>query len=295
MRYRAKLLIAAALPVLFLAACAGETKKPEAAAKGVVARYVSGGLSDIAPDAAVWSEAPEMTVPMLTQDTTDPKLVEATLPEIRVKALTDDLNVAFRIEWEDSAPDTIDSDNRFADAVAVQLPTGPGGTVPDPTMGQADKPVHIHFWRASYEGGAALDDWSLRQTHPNAAVDHYPFEAAKGDDSERLTRQYTVALAAGNQMVRDRRGSVDDLIAHGFGTLTHMPTQASSGWSQWKDGRWTVVISRPLTEPGWPGGEGLTAGQNSFVAFAVWNGGAGETGSRKMRSVWTALELGDNS
>jgi hypothetical protein len=287
--------MAALLPVFLLGACAGEADKPKAAAKGVVARYVSAGLGDIAPDGAVWRDAPEMTVSLLTQDLTDPKLAETTLPEIRVKALSDDLSVAFRIEWEDATPDTIDEDDLFADAVAIQLPPASGGTVPDPTMGQADKPVHIHLWKASYEGGAALDDWDLRQTHPNATVDHYPFDAAKEGDSEKLTRQYTVALAAGNRLVRDRRGSVDDLIAHGFGTLTHMPIQASRGWSQWKDGRWSVVISRPLAEPGWPGGAGLAAGQTTFVAFAVWDGGSDQAGSRKMRSIWVPLELGDDS
>jgi DMSO reductase family type II enzyme heme b subunit len=295
MRYRSTLLIAALAPILFLGACAGEADKPKAADKGLVALYVSEGLGDIAPDDAVWRNAPEMSVSLLTQDLTDPKLAETTLPAISVKAVSDKRSVAFRIEWEDATLDTIDEDKRFADAVAIQLPPGPGGTIPDPTMGQADKPVHIHLWKASYEGAAALNDWSLRQTHPNATVDHYPFEAAKGGDSEKLTRQYTIALAAGNQIVRDRRGSVDDLIAHGFGTLTFLPIQASKGWSQWKDGRWAVVISRPLAEPSWPGGEGLMAGQTTFVAFAVWDGGGDQAGSRKMRSIWVPLEMGDNS
>jgi len=118
-----------------------------------------------------------MIVPMLVQDLTDPKLSESTLREIRVQALSDNNNVAFRIEWEDSTQDTVETHKQFSDAAAVQLPPAPGGTVPDPTMGQADKPVHIQLWKASYEGGGSLDDWSLQQTFPNATVDHYPFEA----------------------------------------------------------------------------------------------------------------------
>jgi hypothetical protein len=292
MRHRLIFLIAALLPIPVLAACADEGKRVEPGARSVVAHYVSGGLGDVPPDWAVWNDAPEMIVPMLAQDLTDPKLAGSTLPEIRVRALTDNTNVAFRIEWEDSTQSTVDSGKQFSDAVAVQLPPAPGGTIPDPTMGQADKPVHIQLWKASYEGGGSLDDWSLQQTFPNATVDHYPFEAAPEGESEKLTRQYTIALAAGNPLIRERKSSVDDLIANGFGTLSHLPTQVSKGWSKWQNDRWTVVISRPLSEPGWPGGEGLRSGQNTFVAFAVWDGALDQGGSRKMRSVWIPLELG---
>lgn len=294
MRHRLIFLIAPLLPVLVLATCADAGKKVEPVARSVAAHYVSDGLSDLSPDGAVWNDAPEMIVPMLVQDLTDPKLSESTLREIRVRALSDDNNVAFRIEWEDNTQSTVDSGKLFSDAAAVQLPPAPGGTVPDPTMGQADKPVHIHLWRASYEVKEGLDDWNLRQTFPNATVDHYPFEAAKEGESEKLTKQYTIALAAGNPLLRERESSVDDLIAHGFGALSHLPTQASKGWSKWQNGRWAVVISRPLSEPGWSGGEGLRLGQNTFVAFAVWDGGRDQTGSRKMRSAWAPLELGGN-
>ncbi len=294
MRYRSIFLLAALLPVLFQA-CAGEAEKAEPAPKGVVAIYVGAGMGDLNPGAAVWQGAAEMTVPMLAQDLTDPKLAKATLPEIRVRALFDDRRVAFRIEWADPTQDTVDSEDRFSDAVAVQLPPTPGGHVPDPTMGQADKPVHIHLWKASYEGAQDPDSWSLRQTFPYAIVDHYPFEAASPDEVENLKEQYTIALAAGNPLIRVREGSVDDLIAHGFGTLSYLPRQASSGWSRWEHGRWAVVISRPLSQPEWPGGDGFKPGENTFAAFAVWDGGRKERGSRKVRSVWVPLDLGGSS
>ncbi len=295
MRHWAIFLTAALAISSLSTGCADETKKAEPVAGSVVARNTGGGLGDLTPDAEAWGDASEMVVPMLAQDLTDPKLGASTLPEIRVRALVDGSNVAFRLEWEDATRDDVDSGRRFSDAVAIQLPPAPGGTVPDPTMGQADRPVHIHLWKASYEGVGALEDWTLQQEFPNATVDHYPFDAAKEGESEKLTRQYTIALAAGNPMVGDRTSSVDDLIANGFGTLTHLPTQASKGWSKWEDGRWTVVISRPLAGADWPGGEGFRPGQNTFVAFAVWDGGVDQAGSRKMRSVWIPLELGASS
>ncbi len=296
MRFRSIIsCLPAALIVFTLARCAGETKEAEPAAKAVVARFVSAGLGDVAPDSAVWLEAPEMTVSMLGQDLTDPKLPESALSEIRVRALSDTRSVAFRMEWLDSTRDAVDSGKLYSDAVAVQIPPAPGGMVPDSTMGQADKPVHIHLWKASYQDAVRLDEWSLNQTFPNATVDHYPFDAAGGDAKEELTEQYTIALAAGNPLIKKSGGGVDDLIAHGFGTLTHLPKQVSKGWSRWENGRWTVVILRPLSESEWPGGAGLKPGRNTFVAFAVWDGGKGQAGSRKMRSVWAPLELGGGS
>jgi DMSO reductase family type II enzyme heme b subunit len=293
MRYKSKsLIVLAALVIAANAAgCARKAEEAAAPAGGISARYMSGGLGDPDLDSALWQQASEARVPLLAQDLTDPKLAKPTLAEIRVKALCDDENLAFRIEWEDSTQDAIDSGNEFSDAVAIQLPPSAGGGVPDPTMGQVGQPVNIHLWKASYDRETRLGDWSLRQTYPNATVDHYPFEAAKGDEKEKLTEQYTVAVAAGNPISRKRTSSVDDLAAQGFGSLTFLPVQASKGWSRWNNGRWSVVISRPLSMPGWTGSEALKPGRNSFVAFAVWDGSRTQAGSRKMRTVWAPLTL----
>jgi hypothetical protein len=276
-----------------LVGCSGGAKKPAPAAKNVVALYVKGGIGEPKPGDKVWQQAPLAAVAMLPQDLTDPKLMDAGIPSIQVKALCDDKNIAFNIEWYDSTPDTAEVEGRFPDAVAVQLPPAPGGETPDPTMGQAGRPVHIHFWKASYQQSLDWGDWSLRQNFPNASVDHYPSDAATEQaDKEKLGEQFTIGLAAGNPITRKRTSSVDDLIAEGFGTLSFLPVQASKGWSSWQNFRWSVVILSPLVVADWPGGPGLKTGQNSFVAFAVWDGSRKQAGSRKIRSVWTPLALG---
>jgi hypothetical protein len=280
--------------MLCVAGCGAKTDKPKSAPKGVVADYMSAGIGDISPENAAWSSTREAVLPLLTQDMTDPKLLESTLTEITVKAICDDKNLALRIEWQDTTEDAIDDGNRFSDAVAIQLPPAPGGEVPDPTMGQIDKPVSIHLWKASYARQIKLGEWNLRQIFPNATVDHYPFDAAREGESEKLTRTYTIAVAADNPIAGKRATSVDDLTARGFGSLEHLPIQASAGSSSHRDDRWAVVISRPLSVVEWTHEAGLKPGQNTFIAFAVWDGNSGQSGSRKMRTAWVPLKLGEN-
>ncbi len=277
---------------IVIAGCAGEAKGGKTVSPGIIAKYHVGNLEEISPSSPLWQQAHETLVDLLPQDVTDPKLIQ-TGDSIRVRAMCNNNRMALRIIWEDSTRDTTDFGDQFSDAVAVQIPPSPGGEVPDPTMGQPGKAVHIHLWRASNERDSEEVEWNLKQTFPNAAVDHYPFEAARESERERMTRKYAAALAADNPQTTGRTRRVNDLIAQGFGTLTHLPLQASDGWSEWENGRWTVVISRPLAVPEWPGGEGFEVGNNTFVAFAVWDGGQKQTGSRKVRTAWIPLTLED--
>jgi hypothetical protein len=294
MRYRFGISFTAAALILcvFVAGCSEKRQKAQPATAGIQAYYGGDTLGDLAPDGAIWDQAPESIVPLLPQDLTDPKLITVDPAEVRVRALCSDTNLAFRIVWEDATHDTIDAGDSFSDAVAVQLPPEAGGIVPNPTMGQADKPVYIHLWKASYERQVELGEWNLNQTFPNASVDHYPFQAAPDSEKDNLTEQYTIALAAGNPLERKRQSGVDDLIAHGFGSITHLPVQASKGWSKWADGKWFVVIERPLSLSDWAEGRGLQKGQNTFVAFAVWDGSRNQVGSRKARTAWFPLSVG---
>ncbi|MBI4832423.1 MAG: hypothetical protein HY801_12920, partial [Candidatus Lindowbacteria bacterium] len=256
MRYR-PIIVGATITlilVVILAGCSGGAKKPSAGAKNVVAQYVKGGIGEPKPGDKVWQKAPAAAIPLLSQDLTDPKLTELGVSSIRVRALCDDKDIAFEIEWDDPTQDNADVEGKFSDAVAIQLPPMPGGETPDPTMGQTGKPVHIHLWKASYQRSLELGDWSLQQNFPNASIDHYPCDGPKEQaDKEKLTEQFTIGLAAGNAIAQKRTSSVDDLMAEGFGSLTSLPAQASKGWSRWENGRWSVVIISPLSMAEWPG------------------------------------------
>ncbi|GAB4349853.1 MAG: hypothetical protein Kow0099_33090 [Candidatus Abyssubacteria bacterium] len=293
MRFMVRLLalVMAVLMAVVVSACGRALQEPTVAGPGITAVYFTGDAGMLGPDSEEWQKAPQFAVSLLPQDLTDPKLMDVAISQIRVRALCDGQRIAFRLEWDDPTQDMISEGGRFSDAVAIQLPPAPGGQVPDPTMGLAGQPVLIHLWKACYQRRLELGPWDIRQTFPNATVDHYPFEAAPNEERGQLTAQYTIALAAGNPLAGQRISSVDDLTAEGFGTLRPLAAQASTGKGQWVSGTWSVVITRPLSFPQWVSGPGFKPGDQTFAAFAVWDGGLDNAGSRKVRSVWTPLTV----
>lgn len=85
-------------------------------------------------------------------------------------------------------------------------------------------------------------------------------------------------------------GEAEDLIARGIGTeeVTQSFAQARAGWA---DGRWTVVLARPLVIEG--EGVQLSPGEPARVAFAVWEGSHQErAGLHSFSKRWRELDIG---
>ena len=59
----------------------------------------------------------------------------------------------------------------------------------------------------------------------------------------------------------------------------------------WADGRWTVVIRRPLQTEAATAEVQLHPGELVPIAFHVWEGNNGETGLRMGLSSWAFLDL----
>ena len=87
-----------------------------------------------------------------------------------------------------------------------------------------------------------------------------------------------------------RTTPVEELTAEGWGTLTHQDQSATTGKGAWKDGRWAVVFTRPLTtddELDYQFGGDMP----QQVSFAVWDGSAGNVGGRKQWCNWIGFEV----
>ena len=64
--------------------------------------------------------------------------------------------------------------------------------------------------------------------------------------------------------------------------------------STWQDGRWYVIYTRALA-PADEGSAPLLVGTTTNAAFAVWDGGKGETRGMKAVSTWTPVTIGEAS
>jgi DMSO reductase family type II enzyme heme b subunit len=80
------------------------------------------------------------------------------------------------------------------------------------------------------------------------------------------------------------------VTAKGFGTVERAKEHSVRARAQWDDGRWQVVLGRPLAADG----VSLSAGGKVPVGFAVWCGAAKERAGLKSYSPgWHELRLGD--
>ena len=248
---------------------------------------VSAAKLPSAPDDRAWERAPEHAAKMIPQDLVEPRLLEPTTAEVRVRSLNNGSEIVFRLEWADADRSDRPLPGVMADACAIQIPEKIEKDLPEPQMGQEGKPVQVTYWRADWQAAVDGRGDSIRDLYPNASVDHYPFEAKvlDGDPEARkeMERRYAPARALGNLRAGPRAHPVEDLISSGPGTLAPGPPLGARGSGK-HDARkgWSVVIGRKLPQ-------GLEVNQRTHIAFAVWQGAMQEAGARKMRTGWIPL------
>ena len=110
--------------------------------------------------------------------------------------------------------------------------------------------------------------------------------------TERQPREFLTAWAAGNP--RSDPSHVlpgSNLQARGFGSLTMRPriSQVVQAQGGWKDGRWTVVLRRPLPGPARTPAWRSRRAIDCSIAFALWDGAAHDRNGQKLVSIWHDL------
>jgi len=274
--------------LLAFAAVAVTGCRPQTAAPPSLVLVVPAESVPTDPDDSAWETAPEFVAALVLQDLVEPRLLEPSTTEAKVRAITDGRRLAVRIAWTDTAQDDVSSVGRFTDACAVQFPTVTESTVPAPQMGEVGRPVEITYWSAAWQATVNGRGDTLQDIYPRAHVDHYPFRSrpleAQPDAQRAMETRYAPARALHNMMAGPRESPVQDLVAEGPGSLTPAAKTVSAGHGQRTDQGWVVVISRPLPA-------GVSAAVGTQVAFAVWQGDRSEVGSRKMRTGWIPLNL----
>ncbi|MBK9119401.1 MAG: hypothetical protein IPM18_07335 [Phycisphaerales bacterium] len=240
-----------------------------------------------------WDRVPTVELPLQPQQTAPPMLATATIATVRVQAARDDRRIVWRLSWGQEEPAREVDVSTFSDAIAVQFPMVDGAPF---TMGGPGMPVRVLYWRALWQQDLDAGFQDVYSRHPNTWNDLYwfaegppphHFPAAFGDER---ARDWLVAYRAGNPMADfERDHPVEELVAEGFGSLTHVHDTPSQARGAWQAGRWTVVIDRPF-DPTDPLIERLGA-SSAAVSLAVWDGGHGNTGGRKHWCNWVPLRI----
>jgi len=232
------------------------------------------------PGDAAWQTAPEYAAKLLLQDMVEPRLLQPSTSEVRVRALHNGKEVAFRLEWADATPNDTPGPAKFSDGCAVQVPAHAGPSLPAPQMGEPGKPVEITFWTANWQAIVNGRPDEINALYPHAAIDGYPFKAAAlekdSPTQKEMAVRYAPARALGNNRGGPRTVPVEDYLAEGPGTISPNKAGASKGTGRRTPTGWAVVITRPLPE-------------SRQVAFAVWDGAHEEVGARKMRTGWIPM------
>jgi DMSO reductase family type II enzyme heme b subunit len=91
----------------------------------------------------------------------------------------------------------------------------------------------------------------------------------------------------------DEPEAARNVRAQGIGTVEDSEKSRVSARSEWKDGTWRVVLSRPLAVADQKGeAVQLAVGGSTNIAFAVWEGGSGErAGIKAFSKQWRELNL----
>ncbi len=234
------------------------------------------------PQASVWDTAEPVEIPLSAQNVAVPQ-GGGSIRAVTARALHDGDRIFFRLDWGDSSQDTSAfAPQQFRDAAAIQFPAGGTETLPSFCMGQAGGQVNIWHWKGDWQADIDRGFVNVPEAYPNAAADYYPFQ----DEDTFYTGR-----AAGNLLSQaDRESPVENLVAAGFGTLSTATDQTVAGNGVWENGRWYVLFARNMVSKN-ATYTPFRPGQTTNVAFAVWDGSAGERDGLKSVSQFADLKI----
>jgi mono/diheme cytochrome c family protein len=246
------------------------------------------------PDSGVWRNTPAVNLHMM------PLWWRTDRPEeITVRAVHDGRSLALLLKWEDASHDeTAIRPQDFRDAAAVEF-----ALTPDPpffAMGQPSAPVNIWMWKSERQADLDTAFRDLDNVYPNIGIDSYPNLTRSPLEQpmrHALTLQsdptFVTAWGAGN-IVADptRRSAAEDLSAQGFGTLKAHPrnSQEVAASGEYSTGSYRVQFIRTLAGAD-KNTRSFSPGDHIPVAFAAWNGSAGDRDGKKSVTIWQELYL----
>lgn len=250
------------------------------------------------PADGAWAKAPGTEIALMTlwQRLRAPT-------HVVVRVLHDGKELGVCVEWDDAGTDgAMLAPQLFSDGAAVMFSlTKPFAPI---QMGDKDHPVNVWHWRFDRQIDMA-EFQDLDALYPGNVNDGYfcdPGNYPPTTDQKphlplgqgaSLDKLWLSGWGAGNPVSEPLKTTpVQDLNAFGFGTLEAQPAdrQNVEGKGVWIGGRWRVVFRRPLASD-FKMDAPLAPGSELWMAFAVWDGAAGDRANQKSITFWQTVKL----
>ncbi len=253
---RAPLLLAALLALAALVMAYTGQVLVSAQVADITAVYVDQVPLD--PKADFWAQAEKTEIPLVAQNMVYPMTGDVDQRVVKVAAAVDASGtLAFYLEWSDPTMDVPVAGGLdvYPDKVAMQFPVNQGA-MPYICMGTQEEPVSIVLWSApsKVETLVAGSAYGMQPEEREALGLH----SVTTSPIERLPPEY----------------------------------QVWKGKAVYEDGKWKVVLYRPLAAHT-PMVPDFTYGAKTSVAFALWQGSNHETGGMKTTSAWFTMQIGE--
>ncbi len=257
----------------------------------IKAYQVNGDIKNIGVESSFWSKAKETEIlayPQTTIHLNDKKANELNdgnkAKKIKVKALSDGQNIAFKIEWADKT-ESIQSGNaikntEFADGFAVQFAAKYDDPLKLPYigMGSQDRPVMVYLQKAVAK---------LFEPNGNGEV-AMQVNRANAPKFEKDLERFDIDVAH-----LARKSYQKAFVAEGFGSMTEIKDKSSEFLMDMKfkkkvfgGSNWEGSVVRPLND-----NYVKIYNDPIPVAFAVWDGDKMNRDGLKHLSTWIIVEF----
>ncbi len=253
------------------------------------------GNLPVGPEDAVWDTLEAVELPLAGQIVASPRFWTPSANSIRVKSFYNGENIAFLLEWDDR---TSEQGEAYSDAVAIQFPTKipEGLKKPYFAMGDSSNGVELLHWRAYDESVLAAqlaEDNNIETETDGGDVIEEEADDAVTEEVAVETEQEEEAVEASAKEEFKGFVKIKEMNAKGFKRLTVQPdkSQNSKGKGLWKNGKWQVMITRPLFTADQKIDVQFEKGKLIPYALAVWDGSNSEIKGQKAISSWYYLTL----
>lgn len=257
-----------------------ETNKPKISfiLKG---QFTEGALPENAEDPR-WQEMEPQFIGLASQIIQPPRHFIRTIEDIRFRSLYNDKEVAFLFEWDDRTESHLDeakeavydakrlSSTDFPEVSTTGLTHENDDTV-GPLKGVNPEDIGV------YNDGVAIQFAQKWQELPAPEKPYFIH-----GDAKRGT----------NIWKWESDGSTKELEGHGLEAMNVLESKnVKVSGATWKDGRWQIVMRRPLQTADKEREAQLEQGKNIPVVFFAWDGDAGERDGKMALSTYYYLML----